>query len=225
MPPVPFTAPLNDTFVGCGVLAGEIAMENTLLTVGLACIVAAIVGGGLKAFGLEIPLLRTLPRQLVLGAFGVVLLVISMQIKPKPPVPTQPQAPKREAIVQYAQRGGPFVMLGDKGRSPQPGYWWNEIAISFENHCSERLYVQPSDFRLYVSSRATPDGVKSFYPETTESYPGRLVATWVEPGATLEGRLVFEVPEKLADGTASNGSYHIIRQYSQNTCPLVYKPY
>jgi hypothetical protein len=30
-------------------------MQSTLLNVGLACIIGAIVGGGLKAFGVEIP--------------------------------------------------------------------------------------------------------------------------------------------------------------------------
>jgi hypothetical protein len=50
-------------------------MATTLLTAGIACIVAAIVGGGLKAFGLEIPALASSRRQIGLGVFGAMLLV------------------------------------------------------------------------------------------------------------------------------------------------------
>ena len=40
-------------------------MVNTLLTIGLACIIAAIVGGSLKVVGIEIPALTSLRRQCV----------------------------------------------------------------------------------------------------------------------------------------------------------------
>jgi hypothetical protein len=42
--------------------------------VGVLCIIAAIVGGGLKASGMEIPILR----QVILGAFGLVLIAAPM---------------------------------------------------------------------------------------------------------------------------------------------------
>ena len=53
-------------------------MENTLLGTGIVCIIAAIVGGGLKAFGLEVPLVNSRKRQYLLGAFGIVIVVISI---------------------------------------------------------------------------------------------------------------------------------------------------
>lgn len=46
-------------------------MQTTLLTTGIALMAAAIVGGGLKGFGLEIPGLGTLRRQILLGLLGV----------------------------------------------------------------------------------------------------------------------------------------------------------
>jgi hypothetical protein len=49
-------------------------MATTLLTAGIACIIAAIVGGGLKAFGFEIPALASARRQVALGLFGTALL-------------------------------------------------------------------------------------------------------------------------------------------------------
>ncbi len=51
-------------------------MEQTLLTAGIGCIVAAIVGGGLEAFGLKIPLLNTTSRKVLLACLGVVLMAL-----------------------------------------------------------------------------------------------------------------------------------------------------
>jgi hypothetical protein len=47
--------------------------KSHLVLIGLACIIAAIVGGGLKLAGIEIPLLTSVRRQMLLGALGVVL--------------------------------------------------------------------------------------------------------------------------------------------------------
>jgi hypothetical protein len=50
-------------------------MENVLIITGLACIVAAIIGGGLKFFNIEIPLLNSIPRQIILGVVGFILII------------------------------------------------------------------------------------------------------------------------------------------------------
>jgi len=52
-------------------------MENTFITTGLACLIAAIVGGGLKFFGIELPVLKSVLRQIVLGCFGLILILAS----------------------------------------------------------------------------------------------------------------------------------------------------
>lgn len=46
-------------------------MATDLLTTGLACIIVAVVGGGLKAFGIELPALTSRSRQVLLGTLGV----------------------------------------------------------------------------------------------------------------------------------------------------------
>jgi hypothetical protein len=72
-------------------------MIETFVTAGLACIIAAIVGGGFKAFGVEIPVVSSATRQVVLGAFGVGLLVIALAMSPgatpPPPGPESDPAP------------------------------------------------------------------------------------------------------------------------------------
>ena len=64
-------------------------MSNTLLTAGLVCIIAAIVGGGLKAFGIEIGILRSWKRQGLLAMFGAVMLV-TVYVMQRPPTPQPP---------------------------------------------------------------------------------------------------------------------------------------
>lgn len=49
-------------------------MQHTFLIAGLACVIGAIVGGGLKAFGIELPLVNSRIRQAVLGLLGVALI-------------------------------------------------------------------------------------------------------------------------------------------------------
>jgi hypothetical protein len=67
-------------------------MKTTLITLGIVCIIAAIVGGGLKAFQIEIPLLNSIRRQLLLASFGLVLIVVTLftTATPPPPPPVRP---------------------------------------------------------------------------------------------------------------------------------------
>jgi hypothetical protein len=71
---------------------------DKLLIPGLVCVIAAIVGGGLKAFGFEIPVLSTPARQLGLGCFGALLLIISVRSGPSASVglPASNLPPQKE---------------------------------------------------------------------------------------------------------------------------------
>jgi hypothetical protein len=53
--------------------AGPTTLSNTLLGFGLFCIATAIVGGGLKAFGFDLGKFNSVPRQIMLGIFGIIL--------------------------------------------------------------------------------------------------------------------------------------------------------
>lgn len=50
-------------------------MEQTLFIVGAACIIASVVGGGVKLFGAEIPILNSIRRQLLLAFVGLLFLL------------------------------------------------------------------------------------------------------------------------------------------------------
>jgi hypothetical protein len=49
-------------------------MEASVLYAGIACVAAAIVGGGVKLLGQELPLVNSLARQALLAAFGLLLI-------------------------------------------------------------------------------------------------------------------------------------------------------
>jgi len=45
-------------------------MNTVLLSAGAACVIAAVVGGGLKAFNVEVPVVSSLLRQGLLFVVG-----------------------------------------------------------------------------------------------------------------------------------------------------------
>jgi hypothetical protein len=57
-------------------------LNTTVLSAGIACVTGGIVGGGLKAFGIEIPALSSFKRQLILIAFGLILIYVYCQSSP-----------------------------------------------------------------------------------------------------------------------------------------------
>lgn len=67
---------------GLGLSPGG-GVQATLFSVGAACVIAAILGGGLKAFGLDFPPLASLHRQALLATFGCVLLIAAWLNSPR----------------------------------------------------------------------------------------------------------------------------------------------
>ena len=49
-------------------------MNQPVLFVGIGCVIAAVVGGGLSLANLKVPVVSSLPRQVLLGVTGLVLL-------------------------------------------------------------------------------------------------------------------------------------------------------
>lgn len=56
-------------------------MLTTLITVGISCLLAAIIGGGFKGLGIEIPVVHSQKRQIMLAVAGVVLLGSAVVVK------------------------------------------------------------------------------------------------------------------------------------------------
>lgn len=101
-------------------------MQTTLLCTGLACVIAAIVGGGLKAFDIEIPAFDSIPRQIALFAVGVSLVLTSGAIHP-PPINMREQSAVDSSAGEASQseKGN-----GVEGASKSPG----KVDILFKVH-------------------------------------------------------------------------------------------
>lgn len=53
-------------------------MELTFILLGTGCIIAAVVGGGVKLSQLEIAQFQSVKRQVALGVFGLILLLVGL---------------------------------------------------------------------------------------------------------------------------------------------------
>ncbi len=58
-------------------------VNTTLFGIGLACVIAALVGGGLRAAGFEFPIIASLRRQVLLAALGGILIIVSGALIPR----------------------------------------------------------------------------------------------------------------------------------------------
>lgn len=67
---------------------GRAAMYETLILLGIVCIIGGVIGGGLKAFGVEIPVLDS-KKTGGLIVIGAVLVLVGVEIRPTAP-PGQP---------------------------------------------------------------------------------------------------------------------------------------
>lgn len=64
-----------------------------LFSFGLVCIIAAVVGGGVKALGAEIPVIDSPERQVLLGVLGLIVCVLSFVISDPSGEPSSQPAP------------------------------------------------------------------------------------------------------------------------------------
>ena len=100
-------------------------MATTLLTTGLACLIAAIVGGGLKAFGIEIPILRSGKRQLALAGLGFILALLAPLFRNQGELGSEPALVNIALVSTLTASGSlpttPPTLAADGKEFPPPG--------------------------------------------------------------------------------------------------------
>jgi hypothetical protein len=74
-------------------------MNSVLLSAGAACIILAVVGGGAKAFGVEVPVLSSPARQSALALVGILFLAAAYVLRGTGPGPK----PDDRAVAAYRQ--------------------------------------------------------------------------------------------------------------------------
>jgi hypothetical protein len=85
-----------------------------MLTVGLLIILAALCGGGVHAFGLEVPILSSLKRQVAVGILGVILVALSvsgfLSTNPKPLHNSETNSSADATVIQGPSAPAPAVV-------------------------------------------------------------------------------------------------------------------
>jgi hypothetical protein len=93
-------------------------MNESLLVAGIVCIVASIVGGGVKLLGAEVPVLNSFARQALLFTVGLAFLAASYltslpKVAKTTPVPTPTTAPSPSVATP-----APTTSMGSGPASP-----------------------------------------------------------------------------------------------------------
>ena len=88
-------------------------MVIALVLAGVACIIAAIVGGGVKLRDVEFPTVKSLWRQLMLGGFGVLLAFAGAVVASEaPPAPSSEEGDLALAARLFDQLNAPPRKVG-----------------------------------------------------------------------------------------------------------------
>ena len=193
-------------------------MNNVLLSAGAACVILAIVGGGAKAFGVEVPVLSSVGRQVALGIVGIGFLTAAYVVGNG----SAGSKPGNPAVAAYRQRvlaacraaqsgaSGPLIAAansdGTFDRSRLIAGLRDEITAS--NGVWEELWRHPvpNELQAEASSaqqaanqeieqtRAAVNKIPTQLPprftiEEFAAFTGRLDAALGAPASRLEGAM------------------------------------
>jgi hypothetical protein len=88
---------------------------------GIAAVLAAVAGGGLKAFGAEVPLVKSTRRQVLLFAAGAALILGGIVMNRPPPISPSPVSPSPAAHSPAAPKAAASGVTVIDFRSSEPG--------------------------------------------------------------------------------------------------------
>jgi hypothetical protein len=176
-------------------------MDNKILGTGIACIIAAIVGGGLQLFGINIPVLNSIRRQLLLASFGALLVL--WQVTPllhrtstenKPPTPPA-TANASPSLATGETPTGPFwvIRIADPVH-PDGRYFYFDAAGLDASHPG-----LIKDQYVYLVSKNRDSGFGRaviFRPQEHGNPHGRLLPTG-KKGDWHTGESFYLVPKDL----------------------------
>ena len=194
-------------------------MNNVLLSAGAACVIAAIVGGGAKAFGVEIPVLSSVRRQVALGIVGIGFLAAAYFVGtgsagPKPGNPAvaayqqevlaacraAQSGASGNALIAAANTDGTFdrdrFMAGLRDQITASSSVWQDL---WRHPVPNELRAEASAARqaandAIAQSRAAVDKIPTQLParftfEEFAAFAGRLDAALRAPASRLEGAM------------------------------------
>ena len=194
-------------------------MNDVLLSAGAACIIVAIVGGGAKAFGVEIPVLSSVRRQVALGIAGIGFLAAAYVVGtgsagPKPGNPavaayqqevlaacrTAQGGASGNALIAAANTDGTFdrdrFTAGLRDQITASSSVWQDLwrhPVPNELRAEASAAQQAANDAI-TQSRAAVDKIPAQLParftfEEFAAFAGRLDAALRAPASRLEGAM------------------------------------
>src|SRR5262249_43286318 len=166
-------------------------METTLVTTGIVCILGAIVGGGLKALGIELPTLHSPARQIGLALFGIGLILSSRYA-------SVPSGSGPAATVLKLPHGYNFAENAERAR------WFNgNTTLEFPGTANDAR-----GFALYQNYSRLMDG--ETYPRVLETHPewvphGRIWGVFANVALPHDASQIFARVGLLEGATGSDG--------------------
>jgi hypothetical protein len=194
-------------------------MNDILLSAGAACIIVAIVGGGAKAFGVEIPVLSSVRRQAALGIVGIGFLAAAYFVGngsagPKPGNPAvaayqqevlaacraSQSGTSGNALIAAANTDGTFdrdrFITGLRDQITASSSVWQDLwqhPVPNELRAEASAAQQAANDAI-AQSRAAVDKIPTQLParftfEEFAAFAGRLDAALRAPASRLEGAM------------------------------------
>jgi hypothetical protein len=156
-------------------------VNEVLLTAGVAAIIIAVVGGGAKAFGVDIPVLQSGRRQVALGLVGVVFLGAAVLLR------DDESGDGSDATVEgYRQE-----VLATCRALPRDQPFPTDGAQFEKGPFLEHLGAQRTSWESALDElwqQKPPDSLQEDQ-QTAEAATGRLLASWADALDRLEQRL------------------------------------
>lgn len=186
-------------------------MGDTLLIVGVACIIAAVVGGGFKGLGVQIPIVSSATRQLALAALGLILVAVG--IAPRlAPDEIQVNSVLSEALADYDQGDYDSAIekfgVAARAGSAEAQYhlgemlWHGEGVVPSVDEAAK--WIQNSADAGYAPAQASlgrayyqGDGMETNH-ETALLWLERAASQGYAPADYLLGRLALESDTAMA---------------------------
>lgn len=168
-----------------------------LVSGGVAAVLAAVVGGGLKAFGIELPLLASVGRQALLMLVGVVLILLGFQ-SPRVQSDDARQAGEIAGSASAFPQASRFetMLLGLRELTPVSTLAQFESVLGPASKDAEiydgvrsRLYGRPTD-ELLVQVTYRGGVPKTLGVYTTGQRPELVLVPTLDFGAEKDGRQV-----------------------------------
>jgi len=163
-------------------------MSESLLIAGVVCIVASIVGGGIRLLGAEVPVLKSFARQAMLFTVGAGFLLASFWVgerkfaTPSPPPPARTQAsaplsaplatlsaPSPQVPASNATSSAPNRPPAITARACEPQTWRKQTLISGQAR-DYPFYMENTGEVQVIVSKINPDW--SNYSSSEVDHPG-----------------------------------------------------